>query len=147
MQRNAENSEFEDESFDLIVSHILLHETSGKAMPAIFKECYRLLKPGGYMIHADLPAFDKMGPFMQFMLDNETHYSNEPFWSSMREFDQEALAHKAGFKADDVFIDSAPMAGLEDLAKLTGETLEEKEFVAGEFAPGGGWEVLIARKG
>lgn len=146
LQRNAEATGFEDESFDLIVSHILLHETSGKAMPEIFKECFRLLKPGGYMIHADLPPFHKMGPFMQFILDNETYYNNEPFWGAMREVDQEKLAIAAGFEADQVFVDNAPMAALEFLSENQPEP-EEQEFVAGEYAPGGGWEVLVARKG
>ena len=145
LQRNAEETGFEDGSFDLIVSHIMLHETSGKAMPAIFRECYRLLKPGGIMIHADLPPFEKMGPFMQFILDNETYYNNEPFWGAMRQVDQVGLAVSAGFAPDDVRFDSAPMAGLE--AGVPAETEDDPEFVAGEYAPGGAWEVLIARKG
>ena len=94
MQRNAEDTGFENESFDLIVSHILLHETSGKAMPRIFEECYRLLKPGGVMIHADLPPFTKMDEFSQFVLDNETYFNNEPFWGAMRDVDQIELAEK-----------------------------------------------------
>jgi hypothetical protein len=39
LQRDASATGLPDASFDLIVSHILLHETSGKAMPAIFREC------------------------------------------------------------------------------------------------------------
>ncbi len=46
-QMNAEKTEFPDGHFDLVVSHILLHETSGKAMPKIFQECHRVLAPGG----------------------------------------------------------------------------------------------------
>lgn len=145
MQRNAEHTGFEDGSFDLIVSHILLHETSGKAMPRIFQECHRLLKPGGYMIHADLPPFEKMGPFMQFILDNETYYNNEPFWGAMRMMDQIELAKDAGFKSEVIKFDNAPMAIMEFSAEDQAE-LEDREFVAGEYAPGGGWEVLIARK-
>ena len=91
-QMNAEKTSFAEASFDLVVSHILLHETSSKAMPRIFRECYRLLAPGGYMIHADLPPFDTMDPFTQFILDNETWYNNEPFWGAMREMDQIQLA-------------------------------------------------------
>jgi SAM-dependent methyltransferase len=150
LQRNAEATGFEDESFDLIVSHILLHETSGKAMPAIFRECHRLLKPGGLMIHADLPPFDLMDPFTQFILDNETWYNNEPFWGAMREVDQIALAKAAGF-AEPRF-DTAPMAIMEFAAATdsytaeAAESLAEREFTAGEYAPGGGWEVLIGAK-
>jgi len=153
MQRDASATGFEDASFDLIVSHILLHETSGKAMPAIFKECHRLLKPGGVMIHADLPPFNLMDPFTQFILDNETWYNNEPFWGAMRELDQVQLAKDAGFAVDTIRFDTAPMAIMEFAAASESynaqkaEALAEREFAAGEYAPGGGWEVLIAQKG
>jgi SAM-dependent methyltransferase len=153
LQRNAEDTGFESGSFDLVVSHILLHETSGQAMPRIFRECYRLLKPGGYMIHADLPPFDKMDPFGQFILDNETYFNNEPFWGAMREMDQIRLAEDAGFRREDVRFDTAPMAVLEFAAQAAAgyaeeaaEALADREFTAGEYAPGGGWEVLVARK-
>lgn len=151
-QMNAEETRFEDGYFDLVVSHILLHETSGKAMPRIFKECHRLLAPGGLMIHADLPPFDLMDPFTQFILDNETWYNNEPFWGAMREVDQPALARDAGFLADTVRFDTAPMAVMEFAGAAEGYSdqgsadVADREFVAGEYAPGGGWEVLIARK-
>jgi SAM-dependent methyltransferase len=149
---NAERTSFPDGHFDLVVSHILLHETSGKAMPRIFRECARLLAPGGYMIHADLPPFDLMDPFTQFILDNETWYNNEPFWGAMRELDQVQLARDAGFPAETIRFDTAPMAVMEFVAEGAGysasaaEAVADREFVAGEYAPGGGWEVLIAQK-
>ncbi|QMW24678.1 class I SAM-dependent methyltransferase [Sandaracinobacteroides saxicola] len=152
LQRDAANTGFPDGHFDLIVSHILLHETSGKAMPAIIRECHRLLSPGGYMIHADLPPFNLMDPFTQFILDNETYYNNEPFWGAMRELDQVGLATAAGFPADGVRFDTAPMAVMEFAAAAEGysaeasEAVADREFTAGEYAPGGGWEVLIAQK-
>jgi ubiquinone/menaquinone biosynthesis C-methylase UbiE len=152
MQRSAEDTGYEAESFDLIVSHILLHETSGQAMPRIFRECHRLLKPGGYMIHADLPPFDKVDPFSQFILDNETYYNNEPFWGAMRDKDQISMAADAGFPADSIRFDNAPMAVMEFAApdasyqEEAAEALADRDFVAGEYAPGGGWEVLIAQK-
>ncbi len=152
-QMNAERTSFADGSFDLVVSHIMLHETSGKAMPAIFAECHRLLTPGGYMIHADLPPFDLMDPFTQFILDNETYYNNEPFWGAMRDLDQVKLATDAGFPAETIRFDTAPMAVMEFAAQAAAgysqdaaDAVAEREFTAGEFAPGGGWEVLIAQK-
>ncbi|HWU03292.1 MAG TPA: class I SAM-dependent methyltransferase [Novosphingobium sp.] len=152
-QMSAEETTFEDGYFDLVVSHILLHETSGKAMPKIFAEAHRVLAPGGLMIHADLPPFDLMDPFTQFILDNETWYNNEPFWGAMRDMDQISLAEKAGFERAAVKFDTAPMAVMEFAAAAEGysqeaaEDVADREFTAGEFAPGGGWEVLIARKG
>ncbi len=151
-QMNAEETPFEDGYFDLVVSHILLHETSGKAMPRIFAECHRLLSPNGLMIHADLPPFDLMDPFTQFILDNETWYNNEPFWGAMRDMDQIALAKKAGFPADTIRFDTAPMAVMEFAGEADGYSasasadVADREFTAGEYAPGGGWEVLIAQK-
>jgi len=152
-QRNAANTGFKDESFDLIVSHILLHETSGKAMPEIFKECHRLLKPGGIMIHADLPPFDHSDLMSEFILDNETYYNNEPFWGAMRDLDQIKLSINAGFAKDKVRFDTAPMAILEfaqnqdtGYTEEAAEDVADREFTSGEFAPGGGWEILIAQK-
>lgn len=151
-QMNAEETTFPDEHFDLVVSHILLHETSGKAMPRVFAEAYRVLAPGGLMIHADLPPFDLMDPFTQFILDNETWYNNEPFWGAMRDMDQFELAVKAGFDRADVRFDTAPMAVMEFAAAAEGysqeasEHVADRDFTAGEFAPGGGWEVFIGRK-
>ena len=152
-QMNAEQTDFEEGSFDLVVSHILLHETSARAMPKVFNECHRLLSPGGLMVHADLPPFLKMDDFSQFLLDNETWYNNEPFWGAMREMDQEQLAENAGFDRSEVRFDTAPMAIMEHMAAAQGygedsvSAVGEREFVAGEFAPGGGWEVLVGRKG
>lgn len=152
LQRNAEDTGFEAESFDLVVSHILLHETSGQAMPRIFRECQRLLKPGGLMIHADLPPFDKVDPFSQFILDNETYYNNEPFWGAMRDKNQVAMAEDAGFDLTSIRFDTAPMAVMEFAVENTSYSersagaISDREFAAGEYAPGGGWEVLIARK-
>ncbi len=152
-QMNAEQTDFADGFFDLVVSHVLLHETSGKAMPRVFDECYRLLAPGGFMIHADLPPFDLMDPFTQFILDNETYYNNEPFWGAMREMDQVKLAEQAGFPSDTIRFDTAPMAIREAAANAAAgydaeaaQAVADRKFKAGEYAPGGGWEVLIAQK-
>ena len=67
--------------------------------------------------------------------------------------DQIQLAINAGFAADQVSFDQAPMAILEFAAAQEKGYEEEavaavadREFEAGEFAPGGGWEVLIAHK-
>jgi len=152
-QMNAEHTSYEAGSFDLIVSHILLHETSNKAMPKILQECHRLLAIGGMMIHADLPPFENMDAYTQLILDNETWFNNEPFWSAMRNLDQVQMAIDAGFDAATVRFDTAPMAIMEFAAdqessysEELAQELEDREFTAGEYAPGGGWEVLIGTK-
>ena len=101
------------------------------------------------MVHADLPPFENMDAYMQLILDNETWYNNEPFWTAMRNIDQIQLSEDAGFNKDDVHFDTAPMAILEFAnadAPVQEDEPEDREFVAGEYAPGGGWEVLVAQK-
>ena len=71
-QQNAEKTNYKSKSFDLVVSHILLHETSNSALKNIINECYRLLKPGGIMIHAETPEFKGMDIYDQFILDWDT---------------------------------------------------------------------------
>ena len=96
-QANAERTDYPDGHFDLVTSHIVLHETSTKALPRIFAECHRLLSPGGYMLHVDQPGFADLDAFATFLQENETHYNNEPFWRRFRRTDLKAAAVEAGF--------------------------------------------------
>ena len=109
-QQNAEHTDYPDASFDLIVSHILFHEVSAKALPAIVKECHRLLKPGGMMVHAEVPAFEKFltDPYDQFHRDWATHYNAEPFWGKLHEMDMTEISVEAGFARDGIFEVHAP---------------------------------------
>ena len=102
-QQNAENTDFDDGSFDLIVSTGVLHETSGKAMPRIMKECFRLLRPGGLMVHGEDPQYSDADPYNAALHDWGTHYNNEPFMSTMHEADLVQLAVDAGFKRANSF--------------------------------------------
>lgn len=138
-QQDATRTDFPDGHFDLICSSILFHETSGKALPAILRECHRLLAPGGMAVHGDLPPFWAMDEFNQFMLDCETHYNNEPYWGAMREVDQIAESVKAGFARDNIEFVMAPSA----YRAAAGHV---RSFEAGEFAPGNAWQVLVTRK-
>jgi SAM-dependent methyltransferase len=102
-QQNAERTNFPDGYFDLIVSHVLLHETSGKAVRNIMRECHRLLAPRGVMAHSELQMYRQMEPYDAFMLDWDTFNNNEPFWSGLRALDPEALMAAAGFSRDAMF--------------------------------------------
>ena len=99
-QQNAEKTNFPDESFDLVVSHILLHEIPIPAIQNIFRESYRLLAPGGIMIHQDARLYRHLDLYTAFFYDEETTNNNEPFWSAMRDLDLVALAQEAGFSKD-----------------------------------------------
>ena len=97
-QQNAEETDFEDESFALIVSHLLFHETSTKALPRILRECHRLLRKGGVMVHLELGMpYHDMDLFEEVMHDWQTYYNAEPFWAKINTTDTAGLARAAGF--------------------------------------------------
>ena len=104
-QQNAEQTNFDDASFDLIVSHIMLHETSRTALKNIFAECHRLLRPGGWMLHLEIPRGRE--PFEQFMFQWETYNNNEAFAGYMTKIDLPAVAVAAGWNADQVALEAA----------------------------------------
>jgi len=139
-QQNAESMDFEDESFDLIVSHILLHETSAKAIRRILGECHRLLRPGGLMMHGEVPQYAGMDPFDAFILDWDTYNNNEPFWGPVHDMDLEALAVGAGFSRDQVIQVLAPSAFAAAEAQRT------HKFQGGDFGGGGQWFAFGAWK-
>ena len=102
-QMNAEEMPFDNESFDLIVSRILIHETSSKALPRIIKECYRLLKPGGVMLHCDAPQFDCLTPYQASLRDWDATCNNEPFMLTVYNMSLENLYETCGFDKERTF--------------------------------------------
>lgn len=139
-QQNAEKTNFEDGSFDLIVSHILVHETSSKAFRNIMKECERLLKPGGWVIHSETPPYKDMDPYDAFILDWDSRNNNEPFWGASHEIDPEATAKEFGFKPESVFETMAPSAFEAAEAQRT------HIFQGGDFGGGGMWYLYGMQK-
>ena len=129
-QQNAENTRFEGERFDLIISHIMLHETSRPALKNILAETHRLLKPGGLMLHLDVPR--GTSKFEQFMSQWETYNNNETFSSYMTDVDLPALAVSVGFDKSRV-----KMAGA-----APGQEGVKHSYVESGFA----WPVLVGRK-
>lgn len=139
-QQNAESTNFEDGSFDLIVSHILVHETSHKAIRNIMREAQRLLSPGGIVIHAETPPYKDLDAFDAFMLDWDTRNNNEPFWGASHEIDPKAIAKETGFDPDNAF------EGMQLSAFDAAEAKRTKVFQGGDFGGGGMWYVWGAQK-
>ena len=94
-QQNAEATNFDSGSFDLVISHIMFHETSKPALKNIIEETYRLLRPGGLMLHLDVPRGDN--PYQKFMSQWETYNNNEVFSAYMTDLDQVSIATSVGF--------------------------------------------------
>ena len=105
IQANAEDlSRWEDGSFDWVQTTMFLHETSGKALPKILSEGYRVLADDGLMLHLEQPEYhDGMPLFEQFLRDWDAFNNNEPFWSSMHALDMKDEMVAAGFGRQELF--------------------------------------------
>lgn len=102
-QQNAEATDFPDGHFDLIVSTIILHETSNRAIRNIARECRRLLRPGGVMLHCESQQYFAKAPFDAQWHRWGAHYNAEPFMETMHEMELKALAVDCGFAPDKAF--------------------------------------------
>lgn len=100
-QQNAEQTDFDDSSFDLVVSHILLHEIPAIARQRVFTESYRLLKPGGLMVHLESILFLQPPTLVgRYFRDTEVWANSEPYLASSKFEDFGAYALNAGFSGD-----------------------------------------------
>ncbi|QGN56298.1 methyltransferase domain-containing protein [Novosphingobium sp. Gsoil 351] len=139
-QQNAEHTDFPDGHFDLIVSHILVHETSHTAIRRIMRECHRLLSPGGMVVHAETPPYRDLPAYDAFMLDWDTRNNNEPYWGASHELVAAEIAAETGFDPSHAFEAYQPSAFEAAEAKRT------KVFQGGDFGGGGAWWVWGVRK-
>lgn len=105
-QQNAEQTEFEDGSFDLIVSSAMFHETSHKAAPRIVRECHRLLRSGGLVVHMD--SFGMKDPYYKYLNEWNALYNNEPYMGKVVDEDFSAMFDDAGFSAGAFFENQIP---------------------------------------
>ena len=97
-RQDAERTNFEDGSFDLVVSQILLHETSPQATRRIFAESLRLLRDGGVAVHLEVPVrYEHCDVYEQFFRSWEHYYNNEPNIEGVAATDLHALAEQTGF--------------------------------------------------
>ena len=100
-QQNAEKTEFADDSFDLVVSHILLHEIPSGARKKVFAESYRLLKPGGIMVHLESQLFlSPPNMVARYFRDTEVWVNSEPYLGSSKLADFARYAQAAGFEPE-----------------------------------------------
>jgi ubiquinone/menaquinone biosynthesis C-methylase UbiE len=102
-QQDAGHTTFEDGSFDLVVSNLLLHEIPQKLSRRIVAECHRLLAPGGVHVHNDMVGWPS-DPFEQFMAEWNSHHNNEVFERGSGTLDWRGACIDAGFAAEDVFL-------------------------------------------
>jgi SAM-dependent methyltransferase len=143
-QQNAESTNYPDNFFDIVCSSFFLHEHSIAVSRRIFKETLRILKPGGVMVHMELPPDSETDPYYSFYLNWDAYYNNEPHYAAFRALDLRREVTGAGFAAKNYFALRIPNYG----------TVSEQDFAAvarGEQpAPahgnGASWFIFGARK-
>lgn len=118
-QMAADRTRFADGSFDLIFSSMFLHEISAKTRRQVFREAHRLLRPGGLMLHMELPPNREMGPFEGFYLDWDSYYNEEPFYKGFRDEDYRQTCADAGFAPENYVQFVAPSVGIYGADALT----------------------------
>lgn len=111
-QMSADALVYDDNSFDLVFSSMFLHELSGKTRAQAFAEAHRVLKPGGLLLHMELPPNDQMNAFDGFYLDWDSWYNSEPFYKGYRDEDPKQLCEAGGFARDDYFQFVVPSIGI-----------------------------------
>lgn len=94
-QMNAYETDYEDESFDLVTSTMVIHELPPAEIERMFDESARVLAPGGRMVHLDFHAID--GPFARFLHYGHGRRNNEPFMQPWAEMDLRATLKDRGF--------------------------------------------------
>jgi SAM-dependent methyltransferase len=98
-------SRYPDNHFDWVQTTMFLHELSADAMPRILAEAYRVLKPGGLILHVEQPQYGPEMPLLEQMLrDWDAYNNNEPFWSAMHGLDLKGEMAEAGFARESQFV-------------------------------------------
>jgi SAM-dependent methyltransferase len=137
----ADLRRFADASFDWVLTTMFLHELSHASMRAIMRESFRLLKPGGVVLHLEQPQYGPDMPlFEQAMRDWDAFYNNEPFWSTMHEIDLDGFLTQAGFKPADLIHGSA--TGVVDRAVFPDAADDSGE----DYGRKAAWHLIGARK-
>ncbi len=105
-QKLAEDTGFDDASFDLVTSYIILHEMPESAIRKLFAEAFRLLESGGDMLMSDVTRFADMDKLAVWKADRGAKFGGEPHWRESASLDFAEIAREAGFvdvKAEGIY--------------------------------------------
>lgn len=94
-QASAVETGSEPESFDLVTSTMFLHEIPPKVLEKVIDEAYRVLQPGGRMVHLDFWYFPDA--FARFLHYGHGRRNNEPYMQPLAETDLPGLMKERGF--------------------------------------------------
>ncbi len=101
-QMDASALSFPDDSFDLVVSHNLMHEIGAEKRRAMIRESARVVRAGGVVIHQDVAIRFEPTLVHQVERDWDTHFNDERHWHTYASADLIADMRAAGFEADGI---------------------------------------------
>ena len=103
-QMSVARTDFDDATFDLVVSHNGMHEMSRRTQRAMMAESFRLLRPGGVCVHQDVPLrFEELDTFMQVERSWDKWFNGELFWEDYAANDCAEMLTAAGFEPASIF--------------------------------------------
>jgi ubiquinone/menaquinone biosynthesis C-methylase UbiE len=128
LQRDCRRTGLDAASRDVVTSTMLLHEMPPPALRDTFAEAWRVLEPGGLMIHLDfLPKDD---PFLRLMHFGHGRRNNEPYMEPLAKMDLRNLLGEIGFRAVEIL-------DFEEMDGALAATRERWRFP---------WAVIVAEK-
>ncbi|MEE2760229.1 MAG: class I SAM-dependent methyltransferase [Pseudomonadota bacterium] len=93
-QMDAMDTSYDDGTFDLVTSTMLMHELPPPTIDQLFDEAMRLLQPGGRMVHLDFHFLPDA--FARFIHYGHGRRNNEPFMESWAEMNLAQILKKKG---------------------------------------------------
>jgi ubiquinone/menaquinone biosynthesis C-methylase UbiE len=102
MQADIEHPPLGEQEFDLVLTLMVLHETSRPALQHIFDVSYRHLAPGGLAFHLEQPPYRDRPLLEQCLRDWDGRYNNESFWSALHDTNLVECMQQAGFAAQHI---------------------------------------------
>ncbi len=118
-QRMAEDTKFEDGSFDMVLSTIINHEIPSEDNKKVIAEAYRLVRPGGYYYPIDFQTRGNKGTaWGQYRRWWDHRWNEEPWSPEFVAFDFEGEIEKAGFTLNEETKPAQPGFGRRHAEKL-----------------------------